>query len=42
VTADSRSADPAVAVAPDASSNTIAADSLWYRDAVIYELHIKA
>ncbi|MBK8765611.1 MAG: maltose alpha-D-glucosyltransferase, partial [Burkholderiaceae bacterium] len=40
--ADSRLADSASAAAPDASGTTVACDSLWYRDAVIYELHIKA
>ncbi|MBK8768015.1 MAG: maltose alpha-D-glucosyltransferase [Burkholderiaceae bacterium] len=31
-----------MALAPDASGTAIASDSLWYRDAVVYELHIKA
>ena len=42
MTADANPIGPVIALAPEASSPGIASDSLWYLDAVIYELHIKA
>jgi maltose alpha-D-glucosyltransferase/alpha-amylase len=44
VPAEATFADTAIALAtaPDATSSVIVDDPLWYQDAVIYELHIKA
>ena len=42
MTAEAKLVATAIALAPDASGTSIASDSLWYRDAVVYELHIKA
>ena len=42
MTLDAQTVDPQTALAPAVPSTETASDPFWYRDAVIYELHIKA